>query len=407
MIKPTVKRGLMLDFIADEIPICSSVDKNRVHKLNNKPIKDGDIIYISSREFRLEDNWAVLFGLELAKEHNAKFKVLINIKEKAVSERQKPFLEDNIATFKKNLETNKIDFEMYSQVPQNAAAVIFDFDPINLMESFAKKAPYAVFEVDSHNIIPARFISNKQEFSAATLRRKVYANIGGFLTEFPSPFKIQRGEAYQKLDNFVKNKLDNYAQDKNDPQKDVTSNLSPYFHFGFISAQRVALEVLKSDTSRENKEVFLEELIVRKELSDNFCLYSLSYKTLKSAPNWAVLSLEAHANDLRAFEYSLKEFEKGQTHDKAWNKMQLDLVKTGRIHGYIRMYWGKKILEWAKSPQEALKIAIYLNDTYALDGNDPNGYVGILWSIAGLHDRPFANRLVTGKIRYMKNIVVK
>jgi len=172
-------------------------------------------------------------------------------------------------------------------------------------------------------------------------------------------------------------------------------------HFGFISSQRVALEVVKSNTSRENKEAFLEELIVRKELSDNFCLYSPSYNTLEGILAWAKESLNAHRSDIRSYIYNSDEFEHAKTHDELWNAIQKKMIKTNRIHGYLRMYWAKKILEWSISPEEALKIAIYLNDKYAMDGNDPNGYVGILWSIGGLHDRAFSNRLVTGKIRYM------
>lgn len=407
MLKPTVKRGLMLDFIGDEIQQCSKINTNRVNKLNNKPILDGDIIYIVSRELRLEDNWAVILGQELAKTHNKRFKVLIKLSEKLYSKQQESFLFENLELFKQNLSRNNIEFDIYSEIPKHVGAIIVDFNPIDLQYELTKNISCAVLEVDSHNIIPARFISNKQEYSAATLRRKIYANITDFLTEYPNLFKINSTKAQEILHDFIKNKLEFYSEFKNIPDKEITSNLSPYLHFGFISAQRIALEVVKSNVSRENKEAFLEELIVRKELSDNFCLYSKSYKTLAGAYNWAVDSLNLHKNDLRNYIYTLKEFEQAKTHDKAWNKMQLELVETGRIHGYSRMYWGKKILEWSKTPEDALKIAIYLNDTYALDGNDPNGYVGILWSIAGLHDRPFANRLVTGKIRYMKNIVEK
>lgn len=407
MIKPTVKRGLMLDFIPDEVKICIQTNENRVHKLNNKPIADGNIMYISSRELRLEDNWAVIFGLELAKKYNREFQVYINPSEKLCSSQQLPFLKKNIDIFKKNLSVNNIEFNIYTKAPLNAGAFIVDFNPIDLKNGFAKSANCAVFEVDSHNIVPARLISNKQEFSAATIRRKVYLNIAEFLTEFPDLFQTYKGDAQLNLDGFIENKLELYAENKNDFNKDVTSHLSAYMHFGFISSLRIAIEVLKSKASRQNKEAFLEELIVRKELSDNFCLYAKGYKNFKGALNWAVSSLNSHKNDLRPYIYSLNEFEHGKTHDKAWNEMQLGLIKTGLIHGYLRMYWAKKILEWSKTPVEALKIAIYLNDKYALDGNDPNGYVGILWSIAGLHDRPFADRLVTGKIRYMKNIVVK
>lgn len=396
MIKPTVKRGLMLDFIPDEIICAESVANERIFKLNNLEIADGDIIYVMSREMRLEDNHAIVFGTELAEKRNKAFKILINPPE--MSKQQEVFFQTGFKHLEKNLRLNDINFEVSKSIPKSAGAIIIDFNPTRKGQP---KADCAVFEVDSHNIIPARFISDKQEFSAATLRRKIYANIGGFLTEYPNKFEIKATEAHHKLEYFLQNKFDYYNELRNDPNKDVTSGLSPYLHFGFTSSQRVALEVIKSDASRENQEAFLEELIVRKELSDNFCLYSKNFDSLEGAPDWAKETLDAHRQDIRVYSYTLEEFEQGRTHEAFWNKIQQNLVKTGKIHGYLRMYWAKKILEWSKSPEEALKIAIYLNDEYALDGRDSNGYVGILWSIGGVHDRPFSNRLVTGKIRYM------
>lgn len=384
MLKPTVKRGQMLDFIPDGIICVEKVDKNRIYKLNDKEIKSGDIIYVMSRELRLEDNWGLIFSEELAKEYNKKLEIKILLPQ--FSEKQRDFLFKYV---------NKLGYEIVKELPTKAGAIIVDFSPIKNYN--LKNIDCAVFEVDSHNIIPAKYISDKQEFSAATLRRKVYANIARFLREFPK----KNSNLPEILSDFINKKLDSYAEFKNNPNIDVTSHLSPYLHFGLISSQRAVLEVLKSNASRENKEAFLEELIVRKELSDNFCLNNKNFKSLEGAPQWAKESLFVHKSDFRAYIYSLKEFEHAKTHDKLWNKIQQNLVKKGHIHGYLRMYWAKKILEWSNSPEEALKIAVYLNDTYAIDGNDPNGYVGILWSIGGLHDRPFANKMISGKIRYM------
>lgn len=399
MLKPTVKRGLMLSFIPNEISCPAQINPNRLIKLNNNRINDGDIVYVMSRELRLEDNWAALFGLELAKEYNKNFRLIINLPEH--SNQQEKFLADGLIYLKKNLEFNNINYEISDNIPYKAGAIIFDFNPlVNIIDNL-KKINCAAFEVDSHNIIPARFVSQKQEYSAATLRRKVYANLANFLTEYPKLFKNYGLNTTQKLDEFIRYKLDFYNETKNNPNNDVTSGLSPYLHFGFISAQRIALEIIQSSTNAENKEAFLEELIIRKELSDNFCLYCTDFKSFDCVPNWAKDTLDFHKNDIRAYVYNKKEFEYSKTHDKNWNKIQDGLVRNGRIHGYLRMYWAKKILEWSKSPLYALETAIYLNDKYALDGNDPNGYVGILWSIGGLHDRPFTNRFVTGKIRYM------
>lgn len=401
MLKPTVKRGLMLDFIPDEISCVAVINPNRVKKLNTKGILAGEIVYVMTRELRLEDNWAVIYALELAKKYGKTFKIIILLEKKRFSKVQEPFLLNNLTFLKNNLANNNINYQISEEIPKDAGAIIVDFNPLYPWVDIAKDADCAVFEVDSHNIIPAGFISNKQEFSAATLRRKVYTHIADFLTEFPIKFDITQSDASKRLSDFTQNKLDSYAEFKNDPNKDVTSNLSQYLHFGFVSSQRIALEVLKSNASRENKETFLEELIVRKDLSDNFCLYSKDYTNFDGILDWAKMTLKAHERDIRSYIYPLYDFEQAKTHDELWNAIQNNLLKTGKIHGYLRMYWAKKILEWSNSPEEALKTAIYLNDTYALDGMDPNGYVGILWSIGGLHDRAFADRFVTGKIRYM------
>jgi len=144
-----------------------------------------------------------------------------------------------------------------------------------------------------------------------------------------------------------------------------------------------------------------EEMVVRKELADNYCLHNDNYKSIIGAPTWAQATLESNKSTSRDFIYNLSEWEDYKTHDIIWNASQMELRKTGKIHGYMRMYWAKKILEWSVSPEEAISTAIYLNDKYSIDGGDPNGYVGILWSIAGLHDRPWFERPVFGKIRYM------
>ena len=183
--------------------------------------------------------------------------------------------------------------------------------------------------------------------------------------------------------------------------------MSKYFNLGFISAQRAALEVIKSEVKDINKEIFLEELVIRKELSDNFCLYAESFKDFSSVPNWAKISLNLHKQDIRPYIYSLKELENADTHDKLWNATQNQLIKEGFIHSYLRMYWAKKIMEWTLTAEDALKTAIYLNDKYAYDSPSANGYVGILWAIGGLHDRAFIDYPVTGKIRRMSSDSIK
>jgi deoxyribodipyrimidine photo-lyase len=198
---------------------------------------------------------------------------------------------------------------------------------------------------------------------------------------------------------------------RNNPTRDAQSNLSPYLHFGQISAQRVALEVLKylslPPFAREGTEggishaAFLEELIIRRELSDNFCFYNRDYDNFEGFPDWAKKTLNKHRKDRRDYIYTVKQFEHAKTHDDLWNAAQMEMAKRGKMHGYMRMYWAKKILEWTESPEKAMEVAIYLNDQYELDGRDPNGYAGIAWSIGGVHDRAWNERPIFGKIRYM------
>ena len=207
--------------------------------------------------------------------------------------------------------------------------------------------------------------------------------------------------ALEALSSFLENRFDKYAEERNDPVRNAQSNLSPYLHFGQISAQRVAIEVKKYCGNPESEEGFLEELIIRRELADNFCLYNPHYDSFAGFPDWVKDTLGKHKTDKREFIYTKEEFEKAQTHEDLWNAAQNEMIKTGKMHGYMRMYWAKKILEWTNTPQNALNVAIYLNDKYELDGRDPNGYTGCAWSIGGVHDRPWTERDIFGKIRYM------
>jgi deoxyribodipyrimidine photo-lyase len=142
---------------------------------------------------------------------------------------------------------------------------------------------------------------------------------------------------------------------------------------------------------------------VRRELSDNYCLYNPQYDSFEGVPAWAKKTLNKHRIDRRVFLYTISQFENAETHDELWNAAQEELFIKGKMHGYLRMYWAKKILEWTASPEEAIAISIYLNDKYSLDGRDPNGYSGIAWAIGGLHDRAWVERPVFGKVRYMND----
>lgn len=229
-------------------------------------------------------------------------------------------------------------------------------------------------------------------------------------------------EAAQKtLKQFVGDKLHRYHTDRNHPDLDGASGLSPYLHFGHISAHEVFHEVMEREDwsidrinppatgSRsgwwgvgEAAEEFLDQLITWRELGYNMCWQSDDYGGYESLPDWAKKTLAAHAADPRPYLYSKEDLEKGRTHDVLWNAAQNQLVREGRLHNYVRMLWGKKILEWSPTPREALAVMIDLNNKYGLDGRNPNSYSGIFW-VLGRYDRAWAERPVFGKIRYMSS----
>lgn len=225
--------------------------------------------------------------------------------------------------------------------------------------------------------------------------------------------------AEQLLNQFVRKRLASYGEDRNIPDKIGSSELSPYLHFGHISAHQVFLKLMKAESWNpsklqkpngkvngfwgvgENAEAFLDQLCTWREIGFNMCRREPNYERLSTLPAWTQQTIREHAEDEREYLYSLEEFEQARTHDKIWNAAQRQLVREGRIHNYLRMLWGKKILHWTESPARALEIMIELNNKYALDGRDPNSYSGIFW-VLGRYDRAWGpERPIFGKIRYM------
>lgn len=402
---PRIIKNTLLKYIPYEIATEKTVNSKRITPIL-KTFSNGNlIVYLCEREIRIKDNFALQFAISKSQKLNLQLKI-IHPKTIYHTNFKQSFLNEQIINTQKAFLNNNLDFEIYKNtdilnylIKLKTHTLIIDFNPI-LNRKWLKKANFNIFEIDSHNIVPARFISDKQEYNASTFRNKIYKKIPEFLTEFKN-LTNQKTESEVLLETFIKEKLPYYAEFKNNPIKNVTSNLSKYLNLGFISSQRVAIEILKSKVDDINKEAFLEELIIRKELADNFCLYSKNFNNFNSIPQWAKNSLNEHKQDLRNYFYSIKDFEIAKTHDELWNATQHQLIKEGIIHGYLRMYWAKKILEWSITPEIALKTTIYLNDKYALDAPSCNGYTGILWAISGLHDRAFQNFPITGKIRRM------
>lgn len=208
-------------------------------------------------------------------------------------------------------------------------------------------------------------------------------------------------EANRRLNRFLNERLPGYAEERNEPASSVNSELSAHLHFGQIGPITIAQAVLESGAPRASIDAFLEELIVRRELAINFVARNPNYDRLAGCPDWALATLAKHAHDPRPVLYSAQQLEAGETHDAMWNAAQKEMVLTGRMHNYLRMYWAKKILEWSPDAETAFEIAIDLNDRYEMDGRDPNGYAGIAWAIGGKHDRPWPERSIFGTVRFM------
>ncbi|XP_073482556.1 deoxyribodipyrimidine photo-lyase-like [Aquarana catesbeiana] len=412
------------------------------------------IVYWMSRDQRVEDNWAFLYAQRLAVKQKLPLHVVFCLVPKFLDAtiRHYGFMLKGLKEVAEDCKELNIPFHLligYAKevLPDfvkkhNICGVVADFAPLRVpmqwMKDVSERLPKNVplVQVDAHNIVPCWIASVKQEYGARTIRRKIHDQLSQFLTEFPpvikhpydSTFKaepIDWEKCYASLEvdrtvkevewakpgskagvdmleAFITQRLKSFNSDRNNPNHQALSNLSPWFHFGQLSVQRAILEVQKYRSKyKESVDSFVEEAVVRRELADNFCYYNKNYDKVEGAYDWAKNTLKVHEKDKRTHIYSLEKLENGKTHDPLWNAAQLQMVHEGKMHGFLRMYWAKKILEWTNSPEEALKFTIYLNDRYELDGRDPNGYVGCMWSICGIHDQGWAERAVFGKIRYM------
>lgn len=431
------------------------IDSRRIHFLNDRPATAGPVLYWMSREQRTADNWGLYHAQCLALERQVPLLVAVTLADSFLGAtlRQYGFMLRGLEQVQQRLAELDIPFVLLRGEPQAAllsfaeensiACVVTDFDPLRIKrrwrEEAARLAPVPFLEVDSHNIVPCRIASPKREYGAYTIRPKLKRLLPEFLLQLPHlirhPFPWRRtsgmatpldapqlltqlpldrsvaevdgfipGEnaAAAALADFIENRLNGYAIRRNNPVLDGQSGLSPWLHFGQLAPQRVALAILQS-SSGPDAEALLEELIIRRELADNFCLHCPEYDHLAAAPDWAFRTLEKHRHDPRPWCYGVGELEQAATHDPLWNAAQRELAKTGKMHGFMRMYWAKKILEWSATPEEAFASAVYLNDRYSIDGRDPNGYAGIAWSICGVHDRAWGERPIFGSIRFMSS----
>lgn len=410
------------------------------------------MLYWMQASQRAVFNHALEYAVRKANELNKPLVVVFGITERFpdANERHYAFMFQGLRQVQGALYKRGIQFVLLHQPPHLAATrlsreasmVVLDAGYLRIQGEWrhhvAKNASCSVVQVESDVIVPVSVTLDREAYSAAVLRPKIKKHLNRYLVplrETPvkkdsldlrfnsldvqnvkellnrlsidrsvstvESFHGGREDAARLLDEFIADKLKYYRDLRNDPATDYGSHMSPYLHFGQMSPLEIAFKVSKArGKARATKEAYLEELIVRRELSINFVHYNPHYDSYQALPDWAKKTLEAHTEDPREYLYSEEELEHARTHDPYWNAAQREMVITGKMHNYMRMYWGKKILEWSETPEEAYQTALYLNNKYELDGRDANGFTGVAWCF-GKHDRAWAEHPVFGKVRYM------
>ena len=424
----------------------------RVRSLNAMEPRPGDyVLYWMQASQRAEGNHALEYAIRLANGLRRPVVVFFGLTSEfpEANLRHLTFMLEGLAETRRRLEARGMRFVLRACSPDEgaaalsgrASAAVVDRGYLRIQKTWRARAASAMscplFQVESDAVVPVEEASPKEEYSAATIRPKIARKLKDYLVplkerrplkdslsfEFesldlddaaailarmeidrsvgPSPvFKGGAAAARALLKRFLKDKLDHFGLLRNDPTLDATSHLSPYLHFGQISPLQVALEASKK--GGPGLDAFLEELIVRRELGLNYVHYNGGYDSYDGLPFWARKTLAAHQDDDRPALYGPDELAAAKTHDPYWNAAQREMTVTGKMHGYMRMYWGKKILEWSRTPEEGFRTALALNNTYELDGRDPSGFAGVAWCF-GKHDRPWGERTVFGNVRYMND----
>ncbi|RCW61979.1 deoxyribodipyrimidine photo-lyase [Halanaerobium sp. ST460_2HS_T2] len=429
------------------------VEKNRIEKINEAELKDGEFVaYWMQSSQRLKYNQALGYAVEMSNQLNQPLLIffLLNANFPEAEYGHFKFMIEGLKEIKNNLSKADInfylvdykEFEDLKKITKDASLVVSEKVYLKHLRQWKNEAADRLalpfYLVESNLVCPIEEVSEKEEYAAYTIRKKINKIRDNYLKEYQrnsldnkSKIELEASglnlvddldyyldslnfdqeikyknyfvggylEAKKKLNVFIQKKLKEYDEKRNIPHLNYQSDLSPYLHFGQISAQEIALETINSEYDAE---AFLEELIVRRELAFNFVYYNKDYDgCLEDIINdWAYQSLMQHKNDEREYIYNYEELEKGLTHDKYWNAAQNEMVITGKMHNYMRMYWGKKILEWTSDPNQAYQWALKLNNKYSLDGRDPNSYAGVAW-IFSKHDRAWKEREIFGKVRYM------
>jgi deoxyribodipyrimidine photo-lyase len=430
------------------------IQPERLHVRNAGPIagRGRYVLYLMQQSQRAACNHALEYAIREANGLGLPVLAVFGLTAAYPGANRRPyaFLLEGLAETQRDLAERNIRLIVRAGEPdrvalafaKDAALVVLDRGYCRIQrqwrDSVARSASCRVVEVESDAIVPVETAMDHEAYMAATLRPRIAKRLAEFLVpmsearpvksslrlrvagpEFdvanpvaalrrlklpggPDPVSGLHGggeAAREALEEFLRFRLHHYAEKRDDPSADFTSGLSPYLHFGQISALEIALAVKDVGTGKA-ADIFLEQLIVRRELALNFAWYNPNYDRFAGLPDWSRKTLAREAKTKRPYVYDRAAFEGGRTHDPVWNAAQKEMAVTGRMHGYLRMYWGKKILEWSATPEEAFETALALNDRYELDGRDPNGFTGVAWCF-GKHDRPWPRHPVFGNVRSM------
>ncbi len=434
------------------------IHDERIKTLNDKQTRAGKyVLYWMQSSQRAEYNYALEFAIQQANELNLPLLVGFGIMDDYpdANLRHYTFMLQGLQDTQKTLAKRGIKMvvqhgnpaDVAIKLSKDAALVVVDRGYLKPAKSWREKAAKEMscklIQVETDVVVPVDSVSDHAEFAARTIRPKITRlldkfiqpvekvrlkhkslelAISGFdlsdITKLANRLKLDKSvlpvdtpysggqtTARKTFSEFLEHRFKTYVPNRNQPQTSDTSYMSRYLHFGNISPLEIVF-MLKEKGSvtktlgQENIDSYIEEVIVRRELAINFCNFNPNYDSYDCIPTWAKKTLNEHRHDQRTYLYSLEQLEKAETHDSYWNAAQKEQIYTGYMHNYMRMYWGKKILEWSATPEEAFKNALYLNNKYFIDGRNANGFVGVAWCF-GLHDRPWGERAIFGMVRYM------
>ena len=430
------------------------IQDERIQQLNDQEVKDGSyVLYWMQNAQRTEYNHALEYAVQQADELEQRLLVCFGLMDDypEANARHYTFMLEGLQEVETSLKERNIKFvvqrgspdEVALRLGEDASLIVCDRSYLRKQrewrETVAKEAKCRVVQVETDVVVPVELVSDKKEYAARTIRPKIQKHLDKFLVELNTTpvdkssksmsvdgldlsdveklvgeLKVDKGveplshlfkggtaRAKAVLDDFIENKFSDYTDNRNQPQTSNVSHMSKYLHYGHISPVYVALQIQEAHTSQENIDSYLEELIIRRELPMNFVYYMPDdYDSYTNIPDWAQETLKEHKDDEREYVYTRQELEDAQTHDDYWNAAMNEMRYTGYMHNYMRMYWGKKILEWSNTPRYAYETTLYLNNKYFLDGRDPNSYANVAW-VFGQHDRGWTERDVFGKVRYM------